>query len=223
MITNGVALVLCVIFLVGLGGLVLYQYSQSYQEHQKGGAKGPMVFGIGLFKTGTTSLGTAFSKLGYRVSPGFIDLGVSEDAFWDVDSTAAFQPHFDDLKQMINEKRLTALADAPWLYLYKELDQWYPGSKFVLTVRDENSLAASDAKMWQDYGRKPRTPQEYIARYRRHVANVKAYFRGRPQDLLVLDVSSPTAWRELGDFLGTKDIPGGPFPKSNRAGNRWAI
>ena len=39
------------------------------------------IFGIGLFKTGTSSLGDALNQLGYKSSPDFVKLGIPENIF----------------------------------------------------------------------------------------------------------------------------------------------
>ena len=171
------------------------------------------IFGIGLFKTGTSSLGDALSELGYKTSSDFIKLGISEDVFWDVNSSDGFKPYFSIIKKYL--KNYDAFSDSPWLYLYRELDEWYPNSKFILTIRDPEKLAISDIKMWKRMGRKPKSKDEYIERYNKHVKNVKEYFKNRPNDLLILDVSSPNVWKELCNFLDIKNIPNKLFPKSN--------
>ena len=42
----------------------------------------------------------------------------------------------------------------------------------------------------------------YKARYERHNANVTEYFRHRPDNLLILNLSDAVAMRKLGEFLG---------------------
>ena len=83
-----------------------------------------------MHKTGTTSLGLALLKLGYSVLGARIDLGekLSEGRIEEVLEIA--EP-FD------------ALQDVPWALLYKELDEKFPNSKFILTVREEEKWLKS--------------------------------------------------------------------------------
>jgi len=89
--------------------------------------------------------------------------------------------------------------------LYKELDRAYPGSKFILTVRDEVDWLRSvrDHFSWRnpfrwEWKTYPFTNQihrnnlrphdfdslTFLERYRRHNAEVIDYFKNRPDDLL---------------------------------------
>ena len=54
-----------------------------------------------------------------------------------------------------------------------------------------------------------------IASYNAHNDAVLEYFRHRPQDLLVLNVAQPGAYRSLCDFLG-KPFPNREFPWENK-------
>jgi len=44
-----------------------------------------------------------------------------------------------------------------------------------------------------------------------HVAEVKDYFKDRPEDLLIIDVCSGEGFAQLAPFLGAA-IPAEPFP-----------
>ena len=90
----------------------------------------PRIFCIGWHKTGTTSLGLALLKLGYSV------LGCR------LDTVHALKRN--DLESVLQlADRFDALQDVPWAALYRELDQRHPGSRFILTVREEMSWLAS--------------------------------------------------------------------------------
>lgn len=170
------------------------------------------VFCIGLFKTGTTSMARALSLLGYRSYGTFGErFVVSWEDYWNVDDTVAFHPYFEEIKRFV--KDYDGFSDAPWMYLYKELDQWFPGSKFVLTTRDAESLADSEINQCIRYGSKPEPRSRYIRRYNRHNKNVVNYFKYRPQDLLIYDVK--TGWPDLCKFLGA-EVPMTSFPHENK-------
>lgn len=177
----------------------------------------PKVFGIGFHKTGTTSLAHALTTLGYTVAGpnGLNDPDIATNA--------------DRIASAIAE-RYDAFQDNPWPVLYREMDERYPGSKFVLTLRPTDAWIQSQVR---HFGETPSPMREwiygagcpkgnedvYIARYERHNREVLDYFSQRPNDLLVLDLTESAAWDELCAFLG-KDVPGVPFPHSNRAVDR---
>ena len=60
-------------------------------------------------------------------------------------------------------------------------------------------------------GREDFDAQTFVERYRRHNAEVREYFSGRPDDLLVMDVDSGLSWEPLCQFLGTK-VPSVHYP-----------
>lgn len=177
------------------------------------------VFGIGWAKTGTTTLGTCFEILGYTHQSQDLSL---------VPDLAA-----DRLARIIEVARAkTTFEDWPWLLLYKELDEAFPGSLFILTRRDTAAWLRSYRNMLTQQGEATeednrirrilyRLPfpqvsaEQLIDRYERHNAEVTAYFRNRPQDLLVVNWEQGDGWPELCGFLG-KPIPSVPFPHANR-------
>ena len=110
------------------------------------------------------------------------------------------------------------------------MDAMYPGSRFILTVRDPDSwfksldrhFGANESPMRELlYGvAHPQGNAElYKARMRRHDEEVLEYFKDRPDDLLVFDVTKDGNWPLLCGFLG-EPIPAGPFPHSNSVGDR---
>jgi len=79
------------------------------------------VFGIGLSRTGTSSLARALGMLGLRTMH-FPSLRFFAGQFW-------------GLKRRELDG-YDAFTDIPVIPVYKQLDRRFPGSKFVLTVRD---------------------------------------------------------------------------------------
>jgi hypothetical protein len=170
------------------------------------------VFGIGFHKTGTSSLKAALEALGYRVTgPNFVK---DEDIAATV-LTKALQiaPHFD------------AFQDNPWPILYQELDCHFPGSKFILTIRDEADWYASAL---HHFGNRATPMRQFIygigspagneatyrTRYRAHNRAVIQYFAARPAALLTMDITKGDGWGLLCPFLG-HDTPSRPFPHAN--------
>ena len=63
--------------------------------------------------------------------------------------------------------------------------------------------------------------QAYLDRYRRHNDEVREYFRSRPDDLLVMDITQGDGWAQLSSFLGTQS-PSSEFPNINSRANQSA-
>ena len=59
------------------------------------------------------------------------------------------------------------------------------------------------------------TDDQLLERFKKHNADVRRYFSGRADNLLVADWETGCGWRELCRFLGM-DIPRRPFPWANR-------
>jgi hypothetical protein len=177
------------------------------------------VFGIGWAKTGTKTLGECFEILG--LSHQGPDLTLASDL------------RSRDLTRIMRiASRKQAFEDWPWLLLYRELDEAFPDSLFVLTTRSperwlhsyRNMLAAQGvASSEMDEVRSilygltfPNVSDaQLLERVQRHNADVRRYFSTRPDDLLVVDWEAGSGWRELCGFLGM-DIPRRPFPWANQ-------
>ena len=167
------------------------------------------IFGIGLSKTGTTSLCEALRILGYSAIDFPVGLrGVEEH---------------------------DAATDTPIAENFELLDQRYHGSKFIYTVRQRDDWLRSCRTYWArriDRGRETR--QEVVALYERiygsvdfdknlfkhaydmHEMHVLSYFANRPDDLLILDICSRKGdWQPLCSFLG-KERPDRKFPHLNK-------
>ena len=176
----------------------------------------PRVICIGWHKTGTTTLGSALLKLGYSV------LGCRLDSYYplvkgDMETALAMTDAFD------------AVQDVPWAALFRELDERYPGSKFILTVRDEDFWLRSAERHFGEsiyplhgwlYGEECLSGNEqlYLERFRRHYTEVRHYFAGRPDQLLELDISADDQWTKICTFLA-EPVPATRFPHDNQAPN----
>lgn len=183
------------------------------------------IFGIGLSRTGTKSLTAALARLGYKA--GHYDVSVRAVRLGDR------EPVLDH--DLIRD--WDALTDIPIAAVYRTLDRDFPGAKFVLTVRDERSWLASCERHYSAdrsayvrkhgidpsrildlrrrvYGQEVFAPERFRSVYEQHVAGALSHFRGRSQDLLVLDVCGGAGWPELCGFLG-RPVPPEPFPREN--------
>ena len=174
------------------------------------------VFCIGFHKTGTTSLEVALQKLGYRVTGSF---GTKDPDIADKVYEMAYAKVAD----------YDAFEDNPWPILYRELDERFPGSKFILTRRPAEDWIRSQVKdfastetpmrRWiygEDAGCPEGNEETYVARYERHNREVLEYFDGRRRDLLVIDFPNNEGWTRICPFLG-HEIPNEPFPHANKA------
>lgn len=166
-----------------------------------------MIFGIGLGRTGTTSLTEAIGILGYK--------------------TRKYLP----LRLLGNIKKYDFVGDMPIQILYRYLDRTFPKSKFILTIRDITSWLESIENFWRKNPSAAGYP-ENIDLYRnmlyrttvydkellkksfyRHHKNVFRHFY-RNKNFLMMDIISGDAWEILCPFLN-KSIPDEPFPHLN--------
>ncbi len=177
----------------------------------------PKVFGIGFQKTGTTTLGVIFDRLGYRTAGyhQFRHLAQLEGlTLAEIEREAlAMAPGYD------------AFKDTPWPVLYQSLDRAFPGSKFIHVTREPRAWIASavkDFNGWPNalhqaiYGvPHPAGHEEtWLARYERHNREVQAYFAGRPADCLTLRLEDGVTFEAVCDFLGETRVGQGA-PRAN--------
>lgn len=177
------------------------------------------VIGIGLPKTGTTTLGYCFRRFGFKHRTFDMDLAV--------------QVKRNELAPVLREaEKYESFEDWPWFLLYRELDQKFPHSKFILTVRKDTptyvtSLQGHHERQgirkdgfvkphWWDevFGVEP-AAWDYswsAARYERHNRAVLEYFGDRlDKDLLVVCWEQGDGWEKLSQFLNQR-CPQEPFP-----------
>ncbi len=178
------------------------------------------VFGIGLSRTGTTSLTEALRALGYKAV--HCPLSIVALNGGGLKLNAAIVEQFD------------AFTDSPVARVYRELDQTYPGSKFILTTRPLDKWIGSMRRMRPSFtlltllpkvrqlatdlcGKPSFGDERALANgFLNHDRSVREYFGPRiGKDLLVLDVSAADAWDRLCSFLGHK-APPRAFPHYNR-------
>jgi hypothetical protein len=191
---------------------------------------GSKVFGIGLSRTGTKSLTSALHALGISV------------AHYPDDETT--------LRELIEGnydfsllQKLDGITDITVSAFYPQLDKLFPGSKFILTVRDKESWLKSMKKHWS--GRPAFADEEEISFskqthmnirrllraavygcyefneerlsyvYDQHYKNVMEYFKSRPESLLVLDICGGQGWNQLCSFLNAPALSQ-PFPYTKK-------
>jgi len=179
----------------------------------------PKVFGIGFQKTGTSSLGLAFEELGYRTASYWQfrdfanDAGVTREKLW------------TRMREVMGAS-FDAGKDTPFPIFYRELDVEYPGSKFILVIRETEKWFQSAL---DDFGSHPNEIHRliygvpapagrrdvWVARYERHNREVQEYFAGRPADLLTLHLDEgEVGWAPICRFLNA-ETPDKPWPHAN--------
>jgi hypothetical protein len=200
------------------------------------------VFCIGRGKTGTTSMEAALKSLGYRLGDQhagerligdwsrrdfrrIAELVESAEAFQDV--PFALDDTFVVMDQMFPRSKFI-------LTVRESSAEWYGSlTRFHTKIVGKNRLPTADdlrefpyiypGWMWEAkrliYDIEETTlynPAIYRQHYDDHVRRVKAYFRHRPGDLLVLNVAEADAMASLCRFLGRRN-PGVGMPHLNRS------
>ena len=168
----------------------------------------PKVFGLGLSKTGTTSLSKAVEMLGYQ--------SIHTDR-----SLAPFMHNTStDLGGYYDT--VDAVWDIPTAIYYPELIHAYPDAKFVLTTRETASWYTSfkeflNGYMFYQWGCAvperiqrlhefvygSRFPSErWKTFYENHNEQVISFFAANaPNQLLVMDINEENKWQKLCRFL----------------------
>lgn len=173
------------------------------------------IFGIGLQKTGTSTLGVCLKKMGYQ------HISYNDNAI-----SYFREANFQKLQSLI--ERYDSFEDEPWAHAFHYLYSWYPRAKFVLTVRKDPEAWFNS--MCQHCQRIPHNPHrrfffghdtpfdhkdEYIKVYKNHIQNVLRTFKEDKDKLLVVCWEENDGWKQICDFLNTQ-VPDIPFPHANK-------
>lgn len=166
------------------------------------------IFGVGLSRTGTTSLSWALLRLGLKV--------------------VHFPEKIDDVfsHHAATDTRIAAQFDV--------LDKGFPDSLFILTVRNLDDWLHSMERFWAAYDQFNGSPgmrdfhaqlygaadfdrDTYADAFVRHVNRVKAHFAARPEVFLQMDICAGDGWAKLSPFLEVP-MPSIPFPTERAPG-----
>ena len=193
---------------------VLFSGDDSLMK-EEGRAMPTKVFCIGGPKTGTTSLAHALRLVGFRHKT------------WDRELWLRYKQ--GDLAEVFRVADVfDSFDDGPWNNddLYVELDNRFPGSKFILTDREPVSwirsheshftarqLQLKPYRLWRRrYSEAEK--REKIQRFQERNERIRRYFEGRPGVLLEMNVCAGEGWEKLCPFLGVIS-PTSPFPAKN--------
>ncbi len=172
------------------------------------------IFGIGLQRTGTTSLYSALTMLGVKSAPHAIPL------FYNL--------HDSILNQY------DAFMDNPIPLLYQDLDKQLPGSKFILTTREEGAWLKSVEWLFNTrfpemegrlksiaddihqrfYGTSVFDEEIFKRKRMQYYDEADRYFSQRTNDILKIDITKQPDWKPICDFLNLP-IPNKKFPWLN--------
>jgi Sulfotransferase domain len=184
------------------------------------------IFGIGFYKTGTTSLYEALRVLGYHTVNG---------------DTPGSYPGADDGETLIRQiedgnyrlptfEQFDAFTDNPYFHIWRQIYDLYPDARYILTVRDEAAWIESCVRFYRNRRLRPmrlwmfgkhanpsrddESRQAWLAAYRAHNAEIRRHFLTRPQQFFEFDPTLETDWTRLCAFLGAP-IPDTPWPHAN--------
>jgi hypothetical protein len=207
--------------LPGLGGLK--KVAKKAQSPQYPDYNAPKIFGIGLSRTGTSSLDQAFRLLGFH------------SVHWTNPFTQTIVGNQDFVL-------FDAFSDISVSYQFEKLYHTFPNARFVLTTRELSSWVKSITNHyrnksgfdspsaltqsnrenryegvvkemeWGLYGQNKSWEESYLQHYRR----VYHFFSNKPEGrLLELNICGGEGWSKLCPFLD-KPVPDFPFPNKNK-------
>jgi hypothetical protein len=191
----------------------------------------PKIFGVGANKTGTTSLAYAMIELGFavgnqRTGENLVDDWAKRDfrriikycktAQFFQDAPFSYDFTYIALDYVFKESKfILTVRDTP--------EQWYNSLiRFHGTIWGKNGRVPTKENLmeatyiykgrpWHTNRLKYTTPEDdpynkdlMIKGYETHNEEIKNYFRHRPDDLLVLNVSDENAYEDLCKFLNVK-------------------
>lgn len=173
----------------------------------------PKVFGVGIAKSGTKTLGRCFRELGYRncsIRDDLVPAAVGDPA-----AVIAATGDFDSFE------------DFPWFWFYEPLAARYPDARFVLTRRHDDdtwrrsfhnhmrTIPAERIELGRQLAERflPGVPIDDL--HEVHNERVRAFFADKPGRLLEVCWEETPSWEPLCAFLG-QPVPNVPFPHENR-------
>lgn len=210
----------------GRDGAILRAVAEAIREPAPADCPELKIFGIGLSKTGTTSLAAALTALGWPTL--------------DWRNPLTFTLMSDDDLHLFG-----AFTDTPACLAFEKYYHQFPNSKFIYTTRPLAAWRASIEQHWKGqfglsgfaaikeaasqpdtihYGTAFRdlnrtlyfNHADFIEAYREHDRRVRRFFADKPKErFLEFNVFHGDGWDELCRFVGC-EIPAAEFPWENR-------
>lgn len=174
-----------------------------------------VIFGIGMGRTGTTSLTAAMRILGFKTMHNpktFLDVREHEftsDIF--VAARYKFLEHYYSSR-------------AKFILTVRGIDRWIESSRWHAARkagqrREDGSVAGSTPMTCESryylYGITHFDEGVYRQSYVRHSAGIYSFFESRQDRLLVMNICDGEGWDKLCPFV-ERDILDKPFPFRNR-------
>ena len=184
------------------------------------------IIGAGFGRTGTESMKRALEMLGYGPCYHMYEVIPHKERYetWQAVYDGRVKPDWDALFEGFR-----ATVDWPGARYWRELAEYYPDARILLTYRDPESWYASMEKTILTLMRNPKVADgmaprlrqhvfagevddkdHVISVYERNVREVQAAFE--PDRLLTYHLGS--GWEPLCSFLNV-DVPAEPFPRGN--------
>lgn len=181
----------------------LFEQNKSFQTQIPKGKKiqsnmnSNKIFQIGFNRCGTTSIHQFFLDNGLKSihwDRGNLARRIKMNSLAKLPLLKGYEEYecFTDMESPIT-------GDFAYIEHYKELDRQYPGSKFILNLRDiedwiKSRLNHGEGRYINIYKRNENltNDEDVISHWRdiwhKHIEDVKNYFKDRPDDLLVFDI-----------------------------------
>jgi len=169
------------------------------------------VWGIGLGRTGTKSLCGALNILGYKTihnPPGLSEIS-SPDIDGCTEGTTALHFKYLDIRFPDSKFILTTREISSWLNSCdKAIKNIYPIDRFK---KDDQFYNAMIRNRSSRYGGLDYNEEQLIAKYYQHHFDVVSHFKGRGNQLLIIDITNGDGWEKLCPFLDAT-MPAQNFP-----------
>ncbi|WP_299681780.1 sulfotransferase family protein [uncultured Roseobacter sp.] len=182
----------------------------------------PFLFGIGLSKTGTTSLNDALEILGY--SAFHLPPIAHADAQGQIRSRWPWWVYkYDALTDLtvsvLHAELRETFPNARFIHTRRPLEKWLDSCRRHFTAELGQTRIAQGQAYLNDlcdafYGSHIYDEAGYRAAYERHEREVMALHGGQP-GFMDWDLTQGDGWAPLCAFLG-KPVPEAPFPVSNK-------
>ena len=106
-------------------------------------------------------------------------------------------------------KYLSNVESGKFILLQRDIKSWIKSHEYHFST-EKNSKAFTPIFSYQD--RKQGIIDKHVVKH----DEIKKYFRGRPDDLLVMNICAGEGWDKLCPFLGLP-VPKRSFPHANKS------
>jgi hypothetical protein len=167
------------------------------------------IFIIGLPRTATTSVCLAMLELGFKTAHTAYTHKAMAQA-----QVIADTPIFCDYQQLDQQ-----YENAKFIYLTRDLSLWLPSIKQLLQRMATNLLRTDGGfnptikrcyqNVFSPFTEENISQDSFLTQcYQKHHQEILSYFKHRPQDLLIIDVSEKNSYCALVEFLKQNTLTG---------------